>query len=104
MTFSNGTLWALAAYFGLFVILGIGHLWECYKDNKQRKRSMARSTFNTVQVQYNEESDEHYFDLHQVLENTNVKVSDVEYYEMEDKDGIIILTLYDKNKKQLRLE
>lgn len=45
-----------------------------------------------------------FFDLNTVLKDTNVTPEEVKYYEMKEKDGIIVLTLYDKNKNQIKVE
>lgn len=45
-----------------------------------------------------------FFSLDKVLEGTNVKHQDVHYYELVEKNGSMVLTLYDKDKKQIKVE
>ena len=55
----------------------------------------------TVKVKKDKKTGEQYLDLKQVLKGTNITLKDVIFYQMEEKDGIITLKLYDKDKKQL---
>jgi hypothetical protein len=58
----------------------------------------------TVEVKHNTETDEHYLDLKEILKGSNTSLEDVAYYELEEKDGIITLKLYDKDKEQLKVK
>lgn len=57
----------------------------------------------TIKVQKDKDTGEQYLDLKEVLEGTNVKFEDVEYYKMEKLGESIVLTIYDKDKKQIKI-
>lgn len=43
-------------------------------------------------------------DLHKMLEGTNTSPDQVEYYHMEQKDGVLKVALFDKDKKFIQVE
>lgn len=58
-----------------------------------------------VKVQKDKKTGEYYLDLYKILEGSNVKVEDVEYYTLEPTDTQgLRLWLYDKNKKKLEVK
>ena len=50
-----------------------------------------------VMVEKDKESGELFVDLKTVLEGTNVKVEDVDKYEIEEENGKISIRFFDKN-------
>lgn len=60
---------------------------------------------NIIKVKEDPDTKEQYLDLNEILKNTNVKIEDVAYYEFEDAyDNQLVLTLYDKNKKKIKVD
>ncbi len=44
-----------------------------------------------------------YLDLKDILKNSTTRISTVKYYNIETKDNNIILTLFNKNKKKIKI-
>lgn len=58
---------------------------------------------NTVTMQYDEKTKEHYLDLDDVLKGTNVEVKSVDSYKIIGTEAGFILELFDKNGKRIKV-
>lgn len=58
----------------------------------------------TIKLEKDPNTGESFLPLDKVLEGTNVNPHDVVYYKLEEKRGTIVLTLYDKDKKQIKVK
>lgn len=56
----------------------------------------------TVKIKKSEDG-EYYFDIAEVLEGTTTRSSTVKYYKLETVGESMVLTLYNKNKRRIKL-
>lgn len=61
---------------------------------------------NVTTVKYDEESDEYYFDIEDILKGTSVKKEDVDKYDLKynETKQQFELKLYDKDGNQIKLD
>lgn len=57
----------------------------------------------TVTIQKNPKTGDNFRALDQVLDGTNIKPEDVSYYILDQKGDKLVLTLYNKNKKKIKV-
>ena len=66
--------------------------------------SKTERAIKNIKLHRDEDSQEQYFDLYEVLAGTNVNPDDVDTYDLTSEGQSIKLTLYDKDGKQLKVK
>lgn len=76
------------------------------KKNTSKTSSKKADKAKTIKLHRDEDNDNYYFDLNEVLSDTNINPKDVGFYKLftnEQETGEIKLVLYDNNKRQIRV-
>lgn len=58
--------------------------------------------YNYAKIYWNEEDENYYLLWEDILKGTNMSPENVTYYALDEKNGSILLHLYDKDKKLLK--
>lgn len=75
---------------------------ECRLED--REENMSKNTNNVLVLEKDSDSGEYFLPLDKILAGTNVDPDEVAYYELEEKKSTVILKLYDKNKKHIKVK
>ena len=58
---------------------------------------------NLVKVKYDDKTKDYFLDIKDLLVDSKIKIKSVKFYTLEESNESLILKLYDKNKKIIRL-